>query len=208
MKIEVLAQKRNSPACPGAIVDNYSNPLFITKLESLFNGRRFSLVDFGCAGGLFVGHCLQNGHFAIGIDGVDFNLRSQSASWKKLPDRFFVADITEPIQILVNGCRTLVDVITAWEVLAHIKEEQLDGVFDNIKTHLKPDGMFIASISAGEEYLYQKTSKPKSWWLDKFAGYGFTNQVSLVRYFKDDWVRGPLQDAHDSFNIVLKRTES
>jgi cyclopropane fatty-acyl-phospholipid synthase-like methyltransferase len=63
-----------------------------------------------------------------------------------------------------------------WEVLEHIADRDLDALFDNIKSHLKPDGMFVCSIALVPDdhggASYHRTVQPRAWWEQRFRGMG------------------------------------
>jgi len=59
----------------------------------------------------------------------------------------FTCDITKPFEIKSEG-KIKFNLITAWEVLEHIRREDLDNVFKNIINHLEEGGYFIASTSS------------------------------------------------------------
>ena len=60
-----------------------------------------------------------------------------------------------------------------WEVLEHIADEDLPQLFENIRAHLKPDGIFVGSIALGPDdhggASYHRTVKPRDWWEQRFA---------------------------------------
>ena len=62
-------------------------------------------------------------------------------SWRGgLP--LFGADITREFWF-----KERFDLMTAWEVLEHISEDRLPGLFDNVVRNLEPRGWFIASTN-------------------------------------------------------------
>lgn len=68
------------------------------------------------------------------------------------------------------------DLITAWEVLEHIKPERLGIVFENVINHLNPaGGIFQGTISLKADHpegveLHQ-TLKPIDWWINELQKY-------------------------------------
>lgn len=196
----------------GTARDNSLNRAFNLKLKWWLGGE-IKLLDLGCAGGGFVKSILDQGDFALGIEGSDYSKIRKRAEWATIPDYLFTADITEPFQIL--GIDELgrenqikFNVITLWEVLEHLPENKLSVVFDNINKHLLYSGVVIASVSTKEEIIEEKklhqTVRDSDWWIKKIGEFNFVNNEKGVNYFGVNWVRGVGIDK-DSFNIVLVR---
>ena len=61
--------------------DNTRSPRFCAAIERHF-GRRVSALDLGCSGGGIVFDFLLRGHFAMGLEGSDFSLKTQRAEWR------------------------------------------------------------------------------------------------------------------------------
>ncbi|MDE1173850.1 MAG: class I SAM-dependent methyltransferase [Parvibaculaceae bacterium] len=134
------------------------------------------------------------GHISIGLEGSDFSLLEQRAEWRTIPDYLFTADITRPFSASRNGTPLQFDVITAWEVLEHIPEDKIDGLFANIVTHLAPGGMFVCSVALFEDKdpvtgaVWHVTLRPREWWENRLAAHGL---VSVPTPFQHrDYVRG------------------
>lgn len=160
-------------------------------------------------GGGFVKSVLDRKGFAIGIEGSDFSKKNKRAEWATIPNNLFTADITEPFKLLKDNKIVKFNVITAWEVIEHIKENKLKAVFDNIKLHLSPNGVIIMSVSTKSDIIdgenLHQTVQNKEWWLKKFTELGFESHKEPLRYFYYDWVRGIGIDDAASFNVVLTR---
>lgn len=194
----------------GTKQDNSYNPLFNKKLYALFEDSQLHVLDFGCAGGAFVKACVDDGHAAVGLDGSDYSKNTGRAEWVTIPDNLFTCDITAEFQIKDATSDTLADakfdVITAWEFMEHISQEDLIKVCENATRHLKDGGLWILSIADFDEVVgavnYHQTVQSKEWWEEFFISMGFTNHPELEEYFGDDWVRGPLQGSQ-SFHFVL-----
>lgn len=195
----------------GTANDNSSNFEFNKKLFKLIPQAELSVLDLGCAGGGFIKSLLDANVLAVGIEGSDYSQKIKRAEWQTIPDNLFTADITEPFQLVeINENqqekKLKFNLITAWEVLEHIKENQLVDVFKNIERHLAPQGTVIFSVSAtrGTANNHQ-TVKNKKWWLKIISNLGFANQQKAVYYFGHSWVRG-LYDTPKNFHFVLTRT--
>lgn len=176
-----------------------------------FNAKLFDLVpcpvvlDLGCAGGGFVHSIIKDGGDAVGIEGSDYSQKRGRAEWATIPENLFTADITkrfeivdvEPHPVFSGGehwTPVSFNVITAWEVLEHIREEDLSGVLDNIRRHLAPGGRLIMSIntlpSEHEGAALHQTVKSRKWWRDKlnWSG-GYEIDPVETEYFGKDWMR-------------------
>ena len=197
----------------GTKQDNSRNPRFNHKLYALHGRDREPLwiLDMGCSGGGFVKDCLDEGCFAIGLEGSDFSKRHRRAEWRTIPDNLFTADVTRPFDIqgeFGDGIRPVqFDAITCWEMIEHIAEGSLKQVADNVRKHLKPGGLWIMSVATMDDIqngvnLHQ-TVKPRAWWLAKFKELGFHHLEEYVRYFNTQFVRGSKYSAGNSFHLIL-----
>ena len=165
--------------------------------------------------GGFVKDCIDAGHLAIGMEGSDYSKIHRRAEWITIPDYLFTCDVTGDFDIWVDvgqGAERLqFDVVTAWEMIEHIAEEDIDRVADNVSRHLKPGGLWIMSVSPKEETIdgvrTHQTVKPREWWIEKFHKLGFIHKEDYVRYFNTQFVRGPKYGGPGSFHLVLTQNE-
>ena len=169
------------------------------------------VLDLGCAGGDFVKSCIDDGHFAVGIEGSTFSRDHKRSAWAIIPDYLFTCDITRPFQLFVQTGseeqKVKFDVVTSWEVLEHIKEEDLPTLAANVHAHLCPGGLWIMSVANSEDVrggmrLHQ-TVKPRAWWQDKFVSLGFEPLKSHRLHFARQYVRGARIDNEEQFHFVL-----
>jgi predicted TPR repeat methyltransferase len=138
------------------------------------------LLDIGCSGGGIVFDFLRRGHFAIGLEGSDFCVLNQRGHWSIIPNHLFTCDATKPYSVKFTPDNSLVkfDLISAWEVLEHIREDDFEQFFGNIRNHLRPGGLFVASVATFEDYdpatgaVWHVTVKPREWWEERIRRYG------------------------------------
>lgn len=182
-------------------------------LSRLYSGK---IMDWGCAGGAFVKDCIDDGHHAIGLEGSDYSKKHNRAAWSCIPNHLFTCDITKPFQVTCYDCPEIFDVITAWEFIEHIKEEDLEQVFINADNHLKKDGLWIMTVATHVDGPYHQTIRDPGWWFDLFKQCGWEQQEDLVNYFAPDWIRRPeypvkiengqyVDRKKNGFHVVLKR---
>ena len=172
----------------GTKIDNSGNWAFNARVRDLFG--RASVLDLGCAGGVMVHSLLQQGHLAVGIEGSDYSQKHKRAQWKYLDGKYlFTADITKPFAVLEDAVfsrssetlskRLDFDVITMWEVIEHIKEDDLPQLFDNILLHLAPGGVVIMSVCPNPDRAYDDNQEINVDW-KKHEGDPF----AILEYFK------------------------
>ena len=186
----------------GTIRDNTRYPRFVEKCEELL-GRHdsISFLDLGCSGGGMVLEAALRGHISMGLEGSDCSKKEQRAEWRLLGDRLQTCDITKPFQLMNNdGSRHKFDIITAWEVMEHIEEEDLPQLFKNIDDHLAPEGYFIASVANWDDIdpisgvNWHVTCHPYEWWKDRFEDAGFS--VCSELFAPIDLARGGYNPPH------------
>jgi SAM-dependent methyltransferase len=202
----------------GAAHDNTRSPRFVAACERHFQ-RSLTFLDLGCSGGGLVLDFLLRGHRAYGIEGSDHPLNAQRAEWRVLRNNLFTADITRPFRLAETqgGPPVASDVISMWEVLEHIADEDLPQLFTNITAHLKPDGIFIGSIALGPDdhggASYHRTVKPRDWWERRFAELGLPMLANHGFAFEDfcrGTSNGPIDgnyrdEPHVGFHFVAAR---
>jgi SAM-dependent methyltransferase len=197
--------------------DNTRYPRFRWKCEQVC-GRKLSLLDVGCAGGGIVLEFLLAGHFALGLEGSDYSMRTQRACWRLIPNHLMTCDVTRPFCLHQP---ILFDVISAWEVLEHIREADLPQFFKNIRSHLAPGGFFVASIATFEDRdpvsgaVWHVTVRDREWWQCQFARAGLEPVQDLFETL--DFPRGSGNGPNDwsvlanpeyGFHAVLRDSDS
>lgn len=178
----------------GTATDNSRHPRFVAACERHFQ-RALKALDLGCGGGGLVRDFLIRGHAAMGLEGSDYSEKSQRAEWRVLGGRLRTCDILEPFRISDSQGQSIeFDVITAWEVLEHLPREKLPTFFENVRTHLGRDGLFVASVAQFEDkdpltgVAWHVTLEARSWWEDMMRRSGLTPIMSP--FDVSDYVRG------------------
>lgn len=195
---------------PYGTKNNSRNIRFNRKLDKLYK-KPISILDLGCAGGAFVKDCIDEGDMAIGLEGSDYSKKNKKAEWTTIPDSLFTCDITKNFNVYEGKKRFRFNVITAWEVMEHIKEEDLDALIKNIVNHMADDCLVIMSIANFSDIqngieLHQ-TQKPKDWWIDKFSRYGLVYRPEYLAYFNTQYIRGKYE-FENNFHLILSKRDS
>ncbi|NGX48631.1 MAG: Ubiquinone biosynthesis O-methyltransferase [Candidatus Anoxychlamydiales bacterium] len=204
----------------GTMRDNSKNIRFNKKIYSLFNFTNpIKILDLGCSGGGFVKQSLDDGSLAIGLEGSDYSKKEKRAEWATLSDKYlFTADISKDFTIKYIDKEDQekdlqFDLITLWDVFEHLSEKDLPQLIDNIKKHLLPSGLVIASISFSEVIIngvhLHQTVKEKKWWLELFGSNGLKHLKEYENYFNNQYIRGPKgNNAPFSFHVILSKNIS
>lgn len=187
----------------GTINDNTQKIRFVESCEK-YLGRKCSYLDLGCAGGGLVKNFLELDNFSIGIEGSDICFKEKKAEWARIPTHLFTADISKKFTCLDSKTSDnfLFDIIGAWEVLEHIHESSHDQLFNNIASHLKSNGFFVASISV-INVIHHVCVKNERWWLDRFKKFGFKILDVYDIFNENDLPRGI--NKGKSFHVALSK---
>lgn len=136
--------------CPhGCIRDNYPSIGLMGEVTEYFGKNQIVMIDLGCAGGQFVVDFIKQGDIGIGLEGSSHVLNGEGkTNWKKYHNKnLFLCDISEDFQLFLNEEPLKADFIHSEEVFEHISEDKLDIVLNNVKKHLKPNGICAFGIS-------------------------------------------------------------
>lgn len=205
----------------GTMNDNTRWPRFVKACEKLFEGRPIHALDLGCAGGGLVFDFLTAGHRALGLEGSDYSQIRRRGMWRVLPNHLKTCDITQPYRISDNGKKAQFNIISAWEVMEHIREDLLPQMLTNIREHLSEDGLFVSSIATFEYAniskgaVYHVTVKPREWWIAMLRRNGL--EVVENAFAFGDHVRGigngPMDwnaatEPHMGFHLTVRKAKS
>jgi len=227
IRIELEAERKVATSSPDHFIpwgtrrDNSRNSRFNSKLYALMPcnsaGASLYILDLGCSGGGFVRECINDGCIAVGLEGSDYSRKRRRAEWPVIPDNLFTCDITGEFHLFEvhqSSARELMqfDVVTSWEVMEHIAETDLAQVAANVRRHLKPQGLWIMSVSSKKEVFegvaLHQTVRDKPWWVAQFRDLGFEHLEAYVTYFNTQFVRGPKTDGPLTFHLVLSHSPS
>ena len=197
----------------GTRLGNFVNPRFNKRLWWLYPVTQVvKVLDLGCAGGEFVRSCINDGHFAVGLEGSDWPKRHKQSAWAIIEHALFTCDVTKPFTLRMKGEPLRFDAITSWEFLEHIKEEDLPSLARNVLAHLEPGGLWITSITNQEDVVggvrLHQTVRPKEWWRQKLQSLGLESLDAYVPYFRGQFVRGARTDNNISFHLILTNDRS
>jgi 2-polyprenyl-3-methyl-5-hydroxy-6-metoxy-1,4-benzoquinol methylase len=137
----------------GTKENNSTNRSFVLLMNKIlrreFPNSQLKFLDLGCSGGQLVKDFRDLGYVSAGLEGSDYSLKHGRANWPLLANKnLFTCDISKPFEIKSREKGVKFNLITIWEVLEHIRIEELDTVFKNIINHLEKGGYFIASTSS------------------------------------------------------------
>lgn len=174
-----IALSSNDHINPDSTTEGVPRPtLFVQNCIDVL-GSNIKSLDLGTGAAGLVFEFAMNSVLAVGVDGSNFCRMNRIGYWPLLPNNLFTCDITKPFNFVSRDTKAVTnfDVITMWEVLEHIAEQDLASLFINVRRHLDERGYFIGSISLleyvdGTGSPYHVTLKPREWWKAKFKACG------------------------------------
>lgn len=129
-----------------------------------------SLVDIGCATGLYIRPFLAKGVEAYGVDSAE---EAKDPSVVQVdPERIETEDIRsfynpEPEELL--------DIALCIETLEHIPAADADKAVRNIASF--SDTLIISAAKPGQAGDHHHNCQPKEYWEEKFSKHGFTRDL-------------------------------
>ena len=165
----------------GTAENNTTDLGFIDEIENYFGGNKIKTLDVGCAGGQLTVDFHNRGHLAIGIEGSDYSVITRRANWPNYYDNIlFTCDATKPYEIVDdNDNRIIFDLITSWEVVEHIHNDDLSNFFSNMTEHMNENSIFCASIApvpdVQQGHILHQSVYSKEVWMSEI----------LPKYFSD-----------------------
>jgi SAM-dependent methyltransferase len=198
----------------GTMENDSTNRTFIVLMNRVlcreFGKGELRFLDLGCAGGLLVRDFRDLGYLSVGLEGSDYSLKHGRANWPLLAGKnLFCCDIKEPFEIVAKD-KIKFHLITAWEVLEHIRKEDLSTLFQNIINHLADGGYFIASTSSASSFSNGIELHQTRMTNDQWHGYIRENFKELLpsdlglRYY--EYVRYSTTGGENSFLVYRKST--
>ncbi len=177
--------------------ESHKNQAFNQYLKALFC-RKISVLDLGCGGG-FIHDTVQNGDDALGIEGFSQYQRNQIHAWKLIPDNLQIMNIAQPFIITdENNQRVNFDVVTAWEVLEHLFEDEVDVFLKNVVNHIHNDSFICFTVSYRPDNGHF-TIKSLEWWKERFFNNGLLlTEITIPRECL-------VRNCCDSHVVVLKK---
>lgn len=142
-----------------------------------------SVIDWGCASGLYLMPFVERGIKVCGIDG-------ESTGGSKLkPNEFFCLDIRK--QLVTDRY----DLALCIEVAEHLQLEYADVLIDNIVR--SSDVIFWSAAQPGQGGQFHYNEQPISYWARKFAERGYIihplNELIITKIAHSDktvkWLR-------------------
>ena len=194
--------------CPwGTKRDNFTSEDFINETLNFHTQRgkdKINFLDLGCSGGQLVIDYINKGHLGVGLEGSDYSALNGRANWPKYHNKnLFTCDVTKKYELFENDTKLNFDIITAWEVIEHIKPEDQKPFFKHINDNLNSGGVFCGSISTREEVINGHSLHQTVWdehvWYKNFPDILKDTTLNLYQYpFKNK-----VRNLSDSFYILL-----
>ncbi len=168
----------------GTLLTEYSFPHFLLARAVIRSCRVRSWCDLGTGSATLPFQVARLGLVDVfGIDGSDAAVRAGKV---RLPlSNFCVADITSRLEIRgADGAPAFFEVVSALELVEHIPDAKLDGLFDNIR-RLRPKYVMLA-VGLQPDPPYHINLKPMAAWLEEFSsrlpGWAYDDRLSAKIY--------------------------
>lgn len=140
-----------------------------------------SIIDFGCATGLYLAPFYRAGTFTLGLD------VSYSALQSRMVDNVIFGDIRYPLNVTWNF-----DIAISLETLEHIDEKYSEQAVENIA---RASDLLLFSAAAENQIEESHVNlQPKSHWIVRFKKYGLEYSLQetemLLAYIKSGYRLG------------------
>ncbi len=178
----------------GTARDNHSCIEFVEQVEEYLPKRPLRCLDLGCAGGQAAVDFRLRGHISLGLEGSDYGRKNQTGNWPEYDGTVLhTCDVSKPFTIQEDADTMQFDVITAWELIEHLKESDLPQFWSNVANHLSPDGIFIGTINL-EPWadpttglnVHHQTVKPFDWWVRQLTSWFEPVMTPITRFVRED----------------------
>ena len=149
----------------GTLLDNNTHYPFIHWCTTNI-GQYKTILDLGCAGGQLMYDFSRIRWYSCGLEG---SYKHNAGAWNKHPN-LFTCDISKPFEIkLLEDNPHKFDVITLWDVIEHLRMDELKQLFYNIKIHCHTNTLiFVTSDDnscnpSGKAELHQTRFTKEGW---------------------------------------------
>lgn len=164
----------------GTLMNEFNFPHFLLARAVIRSCGIHSWCDLGTGCGTLPFQAARLGiDDVLGIEGGDAALR---AGIVELPlSNYFIADVSLPLEIMKeNGTQARFDVVSVLELVEHIPDSKLAGLFDNIR-RLQPDFIILA-VGLQPEPPYHVNLKSMSEWFKVISslltGWSYDDRLS------------------------------
>lgn len=134
-----------------------------------------SVVDLGCAIGVYIREFEDNGVPGVGIEGAEKAVRNA------VLDDVFHADLRDPLSNPPTA-----DLVLCIEVAEHLHPEYADQLVENISKCVEASGTAIVSAAPpGQLGTHHINLQPKEYWIKKFKSEGLSFDRSETKNLVD-----------------------
>ncbi len=181
----------------GTLMDNFSFPHFLLARSMIRVCNVRSWCDMGTGSATLPFQAARLGITdVLAIEGSDAALR---AGRVQLPlNNYCVADVCLPLEVIAeNGKPACFDVVSALELIEHIPDSKLAGLFDNIRRleakyavfaiGLQPDPPYHVNLKSMPEWLREISSMLSGWVYDEALSEEIFRSTRRNRRFINDY---------------------
>lgn len=157
-----------------------------------------SVIDMGCATGLYLKRFLQTGIVVLGIDNTPKVFEANVIP----ADNIIISDMRKPILL-----KKVFDLCLCIEVAEHIEEEYADVLIDNLCKASKT--IVFSAATPGQGGVGHVNCQPKEYWIEKFKKRGYvldkTRTEKVINAMKEGYHMGWLTMNIAIFKKVVER---